>query len=56
MFRVGLASFAKLFADAYAAKNVRMNNILPATGDHKARIQMGRYGKAQGVSALAASV
>jgi NAD(P)-dependent dehydrogenase (short-subunit alcohol dehydrogenase family) len=24
-----LASFAKMFADAYAAKNVRMNNVLP---------------------------
>jgi NAD(P)-dependent dehydrogenase (short-subunit alcohol dehydrogenase family) len=29
VFRAGLASFAKMFADAYAAKNVRMNNVLP---------------------------
>jgi NAD(P)-dependent dehydrogenase (short-subunit alcohol dehydrogenase family) len=27
--RAGLGSFAKLFADRYAAENIRMNNILP---------------------------
>lgn len=61
VFRAGLASFAKLFADAYAHKNVRMNNVLPGfidslpeTGDRRARIPMGRYGRAEEVSELVA--
>ena len=29
VFRAGLAAFTKLFADSYAAQNVRMNNVLP---------------------------
>ena len=29
VFRAGLAAFTKLFADTYAADNVRMNNVLP---------------------------
>src|SRR5690606_7544495 len=29
VFRAGLASYAKLFADSFAADNVRMNNVLP---------------------------
>ncbi len=29
VFRAGLAAFTKLFADRYAADNVRMNNVLP---------------------------
>lgn len=59
VFRAGLASFTKLFADQYAADNVRMNNILPGfidslpeTQDRRARIPMGRYGKAAEVSAM----
>ena len=35
VFRAGLASFAKMFADAYAAKNVRMNNVLPGWIDSR---------------------
>jgi len=61
VFRAGLASFTKLFADKYAAKGVRMNNVLPGfidslpeTEDRKARIPMGRYGTAREVSALIA--
>ncbi|MEP4032126.1 SDR family oxidoreductase [Roseibium polysiphoniae] len=61
VFRAGLASFTKLFADKHAAENVRMNNILPGfidslpeTEDRKARIPMGRYGKVQEVSSLIA--
>ena len=61
VFRAALASFTKLFADRYAADNVRMNNILPGfidslpeTEDRRARIPMGRYGKAGEVSALIA--
>ncbi len=59
VFRAGLAAFTKLFADKYAANNVRMNNVLPGfidslpeAEDRRARIPMGRYGKAREVSAL----
>ena len=61
VFRAALASFTKLFADANAADNVRMNNILPGfidslpeSEERRARIPMGRYGKAGEVSALIA--
>jgi len=59
VFRAGLASFSKLYSDRYAAKNIRMNNVLPGfidslpeTEDRKARIPMGRYGHAREVSSL----
>ncbi len=59
VFRAGLAAFAKLFADKYAAQNLRMNNVLPGfidslpeTDDRRARIPMGRYGHADEVAAL----
>ena len=29
VFRAGLAAYTKLFADRYAADNIRMNNVLP---------------------------
>jgi NAD(P)-dependent dehydrogenase (short-subunit alcohol dehydrogenase family) len=52
VFRAGLAAFTKLFADRYAADNVRMNNILPGFIDSlpekdefRAKIPMGRYGR-----------
>lgn len=52
VFRAGLAAFTKLYADKYAADNVRMNNVLPGfidslpeNADFKAKIPMGRYGK-----------
>lgn len=57
VFRAGLAAFTKLFADKYAADNIRMNNVLPGfidslpeTEDRRARIPMGRYGYAREVS------
>ncbi len=59
VFRAGLASFTKLFADKYAAQGVRMNNVLPGfidslpeTEDRRARIPAGRYGSVKEVSAL----
>ncbi|MAM25703.1 MAG: 3-oxoacyl-ACP reductase [Rhodobacteraceae bacterium] len=59
VFRAGLASFAKLYADRYAAQNIRMNNVLPGfidslaeTEDRRARIPMGRYGREEEVSSL----
>ncbi|WP_176518321.1 SDR family NAD(P)-dependent oxidoreductase, partial [Pseudomonas faucium] len=29
VFRAGLASFSKIFADTYAGDNIRINNVLP---------------------------
>ena len=61
IFRAGLASFAKLFADKYASDGLRMNNVLPGfidslpeTEDRRARIPTGRYGKVREVSSLIA--
>ena len=57
VFRAGLASFTKLYADRYAADNIRMNNILPGFIDSlpekeefKARIPLKRYGKTNEIS------
>ena len=51
VFRAGLAAFSKLFADKYAAENIRMNNVLPGFIDSlpekeefRSMIPMGRYG------------
>lgn len=61
VFRAGLAAFTKLFADKYAAENIRMNNVLPGFIDslpekpeRRAQIPMGRYGRVEEVSALIA--
>ena len=57
VFRAGLASFTKLFADKYASDNIRMNNILPGFIDSlpekeefKDRIPLKRYGKTNEIS------
>ena len=57
VFRAGLASFTKLFADKYASDNIRMNNILPGFIDSlpekeefKVRIPLKRYGKTNEIS------
>lgn len=57
VFRSGLAAFAKLFADQYAADNIRMNNVLPGFIDSlpekdefRARIPMQRYGRTQEIA------
>lgn len=59
VFRSGLSSFAKMFADKYAAENVRMNNVLPGFIDslpekdeRRQRVPMGRYGKVEEVAGL----
>lgn len=61
VFRAGLAAYTKLFADRYAADNIRMNNVLPGFIDSlpekpefRERIPMGRYGKAEEVAELIA--
>ncbi|MBY4588209.1 MULTISPECIES: SDR family oxidoreductase [Rhizobium] len=59
--RAGLASFTKIFADTYAAKNIRMNNVLPgwidslpATDARRDSVPMGRYGTAEEIAATVA--
>ena len=61
VFRAGLAAFTKLFADRYAADNVRMNNVLPGfidslpeKAERRAAIPMGRYGRSDEVASLVA--
>lgn len=51
MARSGLAAFTKIFADRYAAENIRMNNVLPGwidslpkTDARAASVPMQRYG------------
>ncbi|MGB0900891.1 SDR family oxidoreductase [Halocynthiibacter sp.] len=51
VMRAGLAAFSKLFADQYASKGIRMNNILPGfinslpeKEEFRKRIPMERYG------------
>ncbi len=51
VFRAGLAAYTKLFADRYAAENIRMNNVLPGFIDSlpereefRVKIPMQRYG------------
>jgi NAD(P)-dependent dehydrogenase (short-subunit alcohol dehydrogenase family) len=58
VFRAGLASYTKIFADTYAADNIRMNNILPgwidslpATEERRESVPMKRYGKSEEVAA-----
>ena len=61
VFRSGLAAFAKLYADRYAADGLRMNNVLPGfidslpeKQDRRERIPMGRYGGSDEVAELIA--
>ncbi|MBD8554014.1 SDR family oxidoreductase [Rhizobium sp. CFBP 8762] len=61
VFRAGLAAFTKLFADTYAANNVRMNNVLPGwidslpgTEERRQSVPMQRYGKAEEIAATIA--
>jgi NAD(P)-dependent dehydrogenase (short-subunit alcohol dehydrogenase family) len=61
VFRSGLAAFVKLVADAYAADNIRINNVLPGFIDSlpekeqfRSRIPMQRYGRAGEVAELIA--
>lgn len=61
VFRAGLAAFTKIFADTYAADNLRMNNILPgwidslpATDERRDSVPMGRYGTSEEIAATVA--
>lgn len=55
--RAALAGFTKLYADRYAARNIRMNNVLPGFINSypenetiRARIPMGRYGTVEEIA------
>jgi NAD(P)-dependent dehydrogenase (short-subunit alcohol dehydrogenase family) len=61
VFRAGLAAYTKLFADTYAADNVRMNNVLPgwidslpATEERRQSVPMRRYGTTEEIAATVA--
>lgn len=61
VFRAGLAAFTKLFADAYAADNIRMNNVLPGwidslpgTDERRDSVPMKRYGTSEEIAATVA--
>lgn len=61
VFRAGLAAFTKLFAEEYAARNVRMNNVLPgwidslpATEERRQSVPMQRYGTTGEIAATVA--
>ena len=61
VFRAGLAAFAKIFADDFAADNVRMNNVLPGwidslpeMADRREGVPLGRYGTVEEIAATVA--
>lgn len=61
VFRAGLASFSKIFADTYVAENIRINNLLPGwidslpkTDERRDSVPMQRYGTAAEVAATIA--
>lgn len=61
VFRAGLASFTKIFADTYAADNIRINNVLPGWIDslpeadaRRESVPLKRYGTAEEVAATVA--
>tara|TARA_R110002020_G_scaffold184947_2_gene382323 strand:+ start:37875 stop:38579 length:705 start_codon:yes stop_codon:yes gene_type:complete len=59
--RAGLAAFTKIFSDAYAADNIRMNNVLPGwidsfpeTEERREGVPMKRYGTSTEIAATVA--
>ncbi len=61
VFRAGLASYTKIYADTYAADNIRMNNVLPgwidslpATEERRDSVPMKRYGTSDEIAATVA--
>ncbi len=55
--RAGLAAYTKLFADEYAARNIRMNNVLPGwidslpkVDERSAMVPMKRYGTVEEIA------
>jgi NAD(P)-dependent dehydrogenase (short-subunit alcohol dehydrogenase family) len=61
VFRAGLASYTKIYADTYAADNIRMNNVLPGwidslpgTEERRDSVPMKRYGTSAEIAATVA--
>lgn len=61
VFRAGLAAFSKIFADTYAADNIRINNVLPgwidslpATDQRRDSVPLKRYGSSEEIAATVA--
>jgi NAD(P)-dependent dehydrogenase (short-subunit alcohol dehydrogenase family) len=61
VFRAGLAAYTKLYADTYAADNIRINNVLPGwidslpqTNERRDMVPMGRYGTSAEIAATIA--
>lgn len=61
VFRAGLASFTKIFADTYATDNIRINNVLPGwidslpkTDERRDSVPLQRYGTSAEVAATIA--
>ncbi|WP_145635044.1 SDR family oxidoreductase [Neorhizobium alkalisoli] len=61
VFRAGLASYTKIYADTYAADNIRMNNVLPgwidslpAIEERRDSVPMKRYGTSAEIAATVA--
>jgi len=61
VFRAGLASYTKIYADTYAGDNIRMNNVLPgwidslpATEERRDMVPMKRYGTSAEIAATIA--
>ncbi|MDX3806334.1 SDR family oxidoreductase [Bosea thiooxidans] len=61
MARAGLATFTKIYADKYAADNIRINNVqpgwidsLPATDARRESVPMQRYGSADEIAGTVA--
>lgn len=57
MFRSSLSAFSKLYADQYAAKGIRINNVLPGfinslpeKDERRERIPMERYGTVEEIA------
>jgi NAD(P)-dependent dehydrogenase (short-subunit alcohol dehydrogenase family) len=61
VFRAGLAAYTKIFADTYAADNIRMNNVLPGwidslpeADERRDAVPMKRYGTSAEIAATVA--
>jgi NAD(P)-dependent dehydrogenase (short-subunit alcohol dehydrogenase family) len=61
VFRAGLAAYTKLYADSYAADNIRINNVLPGwidslpgTEERRNNVPMKRYGSSAEIAATIA--
>lgn len=60
-FRASLAAFTRIFAEDYAARGIRINNVLPGWIDslpeldeRRAGVPMGRYGSTEEIAATIA--